>query len=584
MEQACEYLSLSEAYGKKPSFAALVRERFSDDIYAEIDRYCRFYQVEFSSVTFRKVIVTSVDIGSSCLFFDALYTCTKVESGKRQKVIMVVDCLCNLNDEFEIIHTRGAIPTWDTYHPKSILPDDLVPVISKKDLDRIASQIVRLLYPRAMDYAVPMSICRITRELGLTVQDVCFDEDGEVLGKIFFEDAHTIIKDQATGIMSIIPVTKGTIFVNTFPGKITDNRIRNNTIIHECVHWLLHRPAFLLAKLWNHDYTAVACRRPASSTTSRQWTSLDRMEWQANALAPRVLMPDWATHFIAENWLHRYNRLSPNLRMERTIDRLSQHFDVSRQLAKIRMTELGYDDAKDAFAFYEKRQHIISFENAAVELQRNDAFREALESGIYAYVDNCFVLRDSKFIYRADDGILHLTAYAKSRLDECSLAFASRRVNRGMRYGMLRYCVEDESFIVGTAVSASAFKKQTQTVAGILNSLPASFSETLCAHMKRKGITVEQLAENCLQSSRTIGRYRNSPYPAISLPGVVGLCIGLKLHPMLATDLIRKAGFTLTASPVHSAYQMLILTMSNSTIFECNEYLSKLGITQLGTK
>ena len=584
MEQVCEYLSLSEAYGKKPSFTALVRERFSDDIHAEIDRYCRFYQVDFSSVTFHKVIVKSVDIGASCLYFDVLFNCVKTEGGKKQKVEMVVDCCCNLNNELETVHTRGACPTWKSYHPTSILPDDLVPVISKKDLDRIATQIVKTLYPRAMDYAVPMSIGRITRELGLTVQDVCIDEDGEVLGKIFFEDAHTVTKDWVTGITSIIPVTKGTIFVNTLPGKITDNRIRNNTIIHECIHWLLHRPAFLLAKLWNREYNAVACRRPTSTAVSRPWTSLDRMEWQANALAPRVLMPEWATHFIAENWLHRYNRLSPNLRMEKTIDRLSQHFDVSRQLAKIRMMELGYHGAKDAFAFYEKQQHDISFENAATELRRNDAFREALESGIYAYVDNCFVLRDSKFIYRADDGVLHLTAYAKSRLDECSLAFASRRVNRGMRYGMLRYCVEDESFIVGTAVSASTFKKQTQTVANILNSLPASFSETLCAHMKRKGITVEQLAENCLQSSRTIGRYRNAPYPAISLQGVVGLCIGLKLHPMLATDLIRKAGFTLTASPSHSAYQMLILTMSNSSIYECNELLVKMGMKPLGSE
>ena len=231
MEQVCEYLSLSEVYGKKPSFTALVRERFSDDIYAEIDRYCRFYQVEFSSVTFRKVIVKSVDIGASCLYFDALFTCAKSEGGKKQKIEMVVDCCCNLNDELETVHTRGACPTWKEYHPASILPDDLVPVISKNDLDRIAAQIVKTLYPRAMDYAVPMSIGRITRELGLTVQDVCFDEDGEVLGKIFFEDAHTVIKDQTTGIMSIIPVTKGTIFVNTLPGKITDSRIRRIRIL-----------------------------------------------------------------------------------------------------------------------------------------------------------------------------------------------------------------------------------------------------------------------------------------------------------------------------------------------------------------
>lgn len=582
MEQACEYLSLSEAYGKKPSFAALVRERFSDDIRAEIDRYCMFYHVEFSSVTFRRIIVTNIDIGASHLYFDALYICTKEENGKKQKVEMVVDCCCNLNDEFTTVHTRGACPTWDTYRPKSILPDDLIPVISKKDLDRIASQVVRMLYPRAMNYAVPMSIGRIIRELGLTVQDVCFDEDGEVLGKIFFEDAHTVIKDQTTGIMSIIPVTKGTIFVNTLPGKITDNRIRNNTIIHECVHWLLHRPAFLLAKLWNREYTAVACRRPAAGAVRKQWTSLDRMEWQANALAPRVLMPDWATHYIAENWLHRYNRLSPNLRMEKTIDRLSQHFDVSRQLAKIRMTELGYQDAKDAFAYYEKRQHTISFENAVQELSRNPEFRSALESGIYAYVDNCIVVRDSKYIYRADDGTLHLTAYAKSRLDECSLAFASRRINRGMLYGMLRYSLEDETFITGSALSPTSFSTHAKTLTNILNSLPSSFSETLVSHMKRKGITSEQLAENCLLSSNSISRCRRDCFPSLSMAIVVSLCIGLHLHPVLSLDMIRKAGFTFTNSYEHMVYQMLLYSMTNSSIYECNDYLRKMGLQPFG--
>ena len=584
MEQAYDYVSLAAACGNKPSFSTLVTERFYNDIVSEIEWYCKCQKVDICPISFKNVIVTKHDIDEHNLYFDIIVNCALKENGEEKPVQMAVDAYFDLDEDFKRVHTRCAVPLWKEYRPVAVLPDDLIPVISKKELDALAIRMINALYPRASEYANPISINQVIRRLRLSVQDVHFDSDEDILAKIFFEKASTIIVDTATGIKHIIPVSAGTILVNTPIGKILDERIRNNTIMHEVVHWLLHRPAFLLAKLWNREYTALACRRPGERAMQRHWTAIDRMEWQANALAPRVLMPDWATHFIADNWLHRYNRLSPNLRIERTIDRLSQHFDVSRQLAKIRMTELGYSDAKDAFAYYEKRQHTVSFENATKELSRNNAFRSALESGIYAYVDNCFVLRDSKFIHRADDGILHLTAYAKSRLDECTLAFASRRVNRGMRYGMLRYCVEDESFIVGTAVSASTFKKQTQTVAHILNSLPASFSETLCAHMKRKGITVEQLAENCLQSSRTIGRYRNAPYPAISLQGVVGLCIGLKLHPMLATDLIRKAGFTLTASPAHSAYQMLILTMSNSSIYECNELLVKMGMKPLGSE
>ena len=41
MEQAYDYLPLV-ACGKKPSFSTLVKERFYNDIIAEIERYCFF--------------------------------------------------------------------------------------------------------------------------------------------------------------------------------------------------------------------------------------------------------------------------------------------------------------------------------------------------------------------------------------------------------------------------------------------------------------------------------------------------------------------------------------------------------------
>lgn len=117
---------------------------------------------------------------------------------------------------------------------------------------------------------------------------------------------------------------------------------------------------------------------------------------------------------------------------------------------------------------------------------------------------------------------------------------------------------------------------------GILNSLPANFSETLVAHMKRKGVTIEQLAENCLMSNRQIYRFRQTPYPSITLSQVVSLCIGLKLHPVFSEDLIKKAGFSFNMSPQHKAYHMLILTMSSNSIYECNEYLAQIGIAPIG--
>ncbi len=580
MEQAYDYLPLA-ACGIKPSFSTLVKERFSNDIAAEIEWYCKLEKVDIRPVSIKKVVVTKHDVDEQNLYFDVILDCVLIENKVEKPIEMVVDAYFHLDEELKVVHTRCACPTWKNFKAKAVLPDNLVPVITKKELDSFAVRMITTLYPRASDYAVPISVSQVTRRLGLTIMDAQLDVDGDILGKIFFEDASTIITDPVTGIMHIIPVLAGTVLINTPVGKILDERIRNNTILHECVHWILHRPAFLLAKLWNRECSAIACRRQTSNA-HKVWTDIDRMEWQANALAPRMLMPDWATRFIASGWLRRYSRLSPVLRMEKTIDQLGRHFNVSRQLAKIRMEELGYEDAETAFSFYDKRQHTISFENATRELARNESFREALASGAYAYVDNCFVVRDSRFIYRDELGNLHLTQYAKAHMAECCLAFAARRINRATQYGMLRYHVEDETFINGSAIDAEAFSKQTQTVIGIVEKLPPSFSETLCAHMKRKRVTVEQLAEYSMQDVRTISRYRNSPYPGITLSGVVALCIALKLHPILAEDLIRKAGYVLIASPEHGAYRMLILTMTNSSIAECNEFLATMGIKPLG--
>ena len=582
MEQAYDYVSLAAACGEKPSFSALVTERFSNELYAEIADYNRRQKTNIRPISIRRVIVTNYDVDEQNLYFDVTINCVQQENDIEKPIIMVVDAYFDLDEGFHTVHSRCACPVWKGFRSDAVLPDDLIPIISKKQLDSIAVRMVNSLYPRASEYAVSISVNQVVRQLGLIVQDVSFDADGEVLGKIFFEDASSLITDPKTGIVSIIPVSAGTIFINAPADRLPDERIRSNTILHECVHWMLHRPAFLLAKLWNNECAAVACRRPGGSTVSKEWSAIDRMEWQANSLAPRMLMPDWATRFIADGWLHRYERVSPILRMERTIDRLSQHFGVSRQLAKIRMEELGYENAKTAFSCYEKRKHTISFENAIRELSRNQSFRETLASGIYAYVDDCFVIRDKKYVYRDESGSLHLTLFAKAHMEECCLAFAARRVNRWMQHGMLRYKVEDETFITGTGLAVDELAKRSKTVTSILQGLPSSFSETLISHMTRKGVTVERLAENCLMSPSAITRIRRDYYSSTSLRNVVSLCIGLSLHPSLAMDLIRKAGYCFNNSYEHMAYQTLLFCMTNCSIYECNDYLRKMNLTPFG--
>lgn len=141
---------------------------------------------------------------------------------------------------------------------------------------------------------------------------------------------------------------------------------------------------------------------------------------------------------------------------------------------------------------------------------------------------------------------------------------------------------EDEIFITGSDLSASELVKSSRNVTTILQGLPASFSRTLSAHMTRKGVTCERLAEACMLSRNSIFRFKKEEYPRISLPNVICLCIGLKLHPLLSMDMVRKAGYTFNGSFEHTAYQMLLMTMTNSSLCECNDFLCQMGMHPLG--
>jgi hypothetical protein len=103
---------------------------------------------------------------------------------------------------------------------------------------------------------------------------------------------------------------------------------------------MLHRQAYQLQKANDPKLTSIACRRSSALGRSREWTPQERMEWQANALAPRILMPEWSTRMLTDHWLRRMEKLSPKYRMDRIVEKLSCHFEVSRSLARIRLIEL----------------------------------------------------------------------------------------------------------------------------------------------------------------------------------------------------------------------------------------------------
>ena len=94
-------------------------------------------------------------------------------------------------------------------------------------------------------------------------------------------------------------------------------------------------------------------------------------------------------------------------------------------------------------------------------------------------------------------------------------------------------------------------------------------------------VNVNGAFKSSLVSDRQIVRYRNEENPYISLQSVICLCIGMRLHPVFAFDLIKKAGFSLNDSIEHTAYKIILTSMTTSSVRECNDYLRQMGINPI---
>lgn len=79
----------------------------------------------------------------------------------------------------------------------------------------------------------------------------------------------------------------------------------NNTIIHECVHWERYKMFFELMRLLSHECHSISCKIiEIYGKDKTKSTPLDWIEWQANTLAPKILMPASTTKKFIQDRLY----------------------------------------------------------------------------------------------------------------------------------------------------------------------------------------------------------------------------------------------------------------------------------------
>jgi hypothetical protein len=223
----------------------------------------------------------------------------------------------------------------------------LVPVMRKDDFDEEASTFLKNYCPEVLGIPMAVPVEEIAKKcMGLEVLKHRLSEDLSIFGQMCFSVGKAEIYDKNEEEFREIEVKPGTMIIDPDTFYLRTVGCLNNTIAHECTHWEHHKYYHFVRDMLDGN-NKMACRCPVDEKDEKKnqsWSDEDWMEWQANGIAPRILMPRETFIRKANELLQiRKKHCSPdNPRLIKwIIGDISDFYKVSKQSAEIRLKELG---------------------------------------------------------------------------------------------------------------------------------------------------------------------------------------------------------------------------------------------------
>ena len=486
-------------------------------------------------------------------------------------------------------------------HNYKKLSDELIPLISKIQLDDIAKDFLKKYFPNSLNIPTKIDPFILAKKMNLKIEQHKLSKDSSIFGSIIFDDCTLEVWDNNKEENK--KFTKGTIVVDPNVYYLRNLGSFNNTIIHECIHWEFHKKAFEFEKIYNKDINKITCFVNGKMGTTKKRKNESYIEWQANEITPRVQAPREMLIKKFREYSNKYDSISSSSlildSIENIIDDLSRFFSISRQSAKIRLIECGYNIARGAFnyidnkyikpfaynekALLDNQTFSIGLEDLIIETIKNPNLNKLIEQGKLIYTNSFLCLNDSKYIEKSTK---ELTEYARLNVNECCLKFniivernnkilkkeciLCRDINTGIKYKIeFDKTVNNNMFLQSQAIIESE-KFINEGLDCICNCL----SKSLKSLMKWVNISEKKLSDKSEVSEKTIQRIRTGQSTSPSLETMVALCIGLELPYKISLLFIEKAGLKLICNTEEKMlYNFFLKDGCNFDIYECDELL-----------
>ena len=452
------------------------------------------------------------------------------------------------------------------------------------------------------------------KQMNLDIVDTeSLSPDDSIQGAIAFTAGIIEVYDWSSEEYIGYEVTQPTVFLDS---DILNPGRANNTLAHECYHWYKHRAYFRYQNTHNlGSEFAFRCLSAGQHERNEQWSDIEKMEWQARTIAPKILMPRCTVRMLLSERLG--NDRNANIQqsaLKVVVEEIARIYNVSRQSAAIRVSELGYPQALELYdseAVVIDRQHRRSSTAAKFHQQpidevsafrlymSNEFLKATLDTGAFCYAEGFFVLRDEKYVLPGEDA-LYLTEYARLHLSECTLDFSyklvcSRTSVRDVQY-MFRADTEYKK-LPSYDSNTQNMDEYNKALAKALDDADTEFqaqlkrnrlvnettSQRMCKYMDAAHWNTSIFQSKTLLAPMDYTRvYQNHKF---KVPSYTAMAVGLELTLHETEEALRLSGLGYDNSDdTDYAYMYILSAFHGCPTDECNTVLEKLNVKPLGTK
>lgn len=559
-------------------------------------------------VAFDVAFEVELELHEADYHYDDMDSCSKW-----LRICCVGDLACGLDD--------WTVESVNLYNPQksslNSLSDALVPYIPYDQLETVATQFLKEYYPEALKITpigeppVWVDPNILTKRLELNVRTQRIREDASIFGQLYFVDTDAEIFDVNAGKNKTVHIDGRTIVVDPAMYLLRNLGSVNNTIIHECVHWVKHRKVFELEKLYNKEASCISCKVVGGAAATIAKKATEQMEKQANQLTPRIQMPAAAFKAKANEYIGKFMKETGAKHkvdvMEMVITELESAFGVSRQAAKIRLVELGFDEAIGTYTFLDNhyvRPHgfrkgsikvnqtfSVCAQDAALQRFLNPELRKLTEDGDYIFVDNHYVYNAPLYVETNFWGHLTLTDYARSHMDECCLVFDMEVTSKvGAEYHTACFLNREQSDVTFEIKYHNGYqnapkerqvamrKKQQEEWLNIRKQMTDDPEQCMDLLFKWKGMSYRDLGLAIDRDPKTISRtVKGTTAPKVETAALI--CLGMNLPPVISSKLMDVLGCKLKPmDPQHQWINEALNVKYTEPVDDVREYLGMFGV------